>query len=464
MATSAALQPLLRDGWTVRSSSQTLVQRDTADATLRFLLDTDQRKWGESCASDRVNTTTSGVLEGPVVLQVLDCTDVSVPVQTGSFGGNGAGRRIVRLKLTDGRAICYAVEYRRVSQITKELAPGTKIQLRNARIAGGTVLLEDGCCKVLGGTVPELHEQWAVARKYKNLQRPKGGEDGAVPPPFRPYRPGRRGAGAKGGRGGKEDAGAAAGGVVQDAEGGESIAMKALKEAAGAFMTATAAAGADGQREKRSVDVEGAAGLGAEVDKSAVKAKLQARVEATAAGGRSGDRFGRGGRRGRRGRDDDDDGPGGKTLEDWEAARRVPLTLEAALGGGGGGGGGAGPSAAAVSQEEEDRRLAEQLQRELDLEALEEHKRHRRKEERRDPGRYGEGARGRPASGRGGAGGAAGGVSGAGTTAGGGAAGGGGTMAGEAGAGDGAGAGGAAGVEATCDAPLWCCEDSAVGR
>jgi hypothetical protein len=57
--------------------------------------------------------------------------------------------RMLRLKLTDGKTICKAVEMRPLPDVTtEELPPGTKVCISNASVKAGLLLLDPKSIKV----------------------------------------------------------------------------------------------------------------------------------------------------------------------------------------------------------------------------------------------------------------------------------------------------------------------------
>ncbi len=80
-------------------------------------------------------------------MQVQNVADVSQPSST-SAGGGGSGGRMLRLKLTDGKASCTAVEVHPVAQLHPDMVPGSKVLLEDAPIRTGIVLLQPGSVKV----------------------------------------------------------------------------------------------------------------------------------------------------------------------------------------------------------------------------------------------------------------------------------------------------------------------------
>ena len=99
-------------------------------------------------------------LAGPLVLQLVDVVDVARPppgasearldrdddddaaaafaTTSGKPGGGddggGGAPRLLRLRLSDGRAQCDALEFRRVDALSATTPPGTKLRVASARV------------------------------------------------------------------------------------------------------------------------------------------------------------------------------------------------------------------------------------------------------------------------------------------------------------------------------------------
>lgn len=77
-------------------------------------------------------------MPGPVVMQVLACTDVARPTRAAAAGAGGP-QRMLRFKLTDGRSTCIAIEHEPIGSIssTDAVPPGCKIQIARATARQG---------------------------------------------------------------------------------------------------------------------------------------------------------------------------------------------------------------------------------------------------------------------------------------------------------------------------------------
>ena len=94
-----------------------------------------------------INRADSHALAGAHVLQVVAADNVAQPSKHGSRG-SGAGGRLLRLKLTDGKTTCTALELHPTPCLDGDLPPGTKVCLKNAPVRAGLVMLDPKCTKV----------------------------------------------------------------------------------------------------------------------------------------------------------------------------------------------------------------------------------------------------------------------------------------------------------------------------
>ena len=102
--------------------------------------------------------------------------------------------------MTDGHVTCHGIETSRLDGISINTPPGTKVRVAGGgRIAvtNGTLMLETGCLKVLGGKVEGITDKWEVQRKLMNFTRrsthsggkldQSGDSSGGGPPPWIPF-------------------------------------------------------------------------------------------------------------------------------------------------------------------------------------------------------------------------------------------------------------------------------------
>jgi len=77
-------------------------------------------------------------------------------------GGGGGSQRLLRLKVTDGKALAVAAEYRPMEHLHANLPPGTKLLFTDAHIQSGIIMLQGKMVQVLGGRVGALAHEWEV--------------------------------------------------------------------------------------------------------------------------------------------------------------------------------------------------------------------------------------------------------------------------------------------------------------
>ncbi|CAI5527154.1 unnamed protein product [Closterium sp. Naga37s-1] len=194
-------------------------------------LDLDLRRFGEACLPDDVNHAEYRRLSGRLVVQVnarervraqrredaesaaaaADEDDrwdddnnppapaapcpATASVGVDGLGGRGAvggsgGRRLLRIRVTDGKRNASAVEMHPCPHVPMALAPGTKLLLTTPTIRHGFILLhpqivqllltapiirhgfillDPQTVQVLGGRVSPLYDEWDMQRRYSLL-------------------------------------------------------------------------------------------------------------------------------------------------------------------------------------------------------------------------------------------------------------------------------------------------------
>lgn len=119
------------------------------------------------------------------VLQIQKIRNVTAPKVNEE---SNLAPRMLKLTLTDGHVTCYALEILRISQLSLNTPPGTKIKLQGESIpvSHGHMLLSSSNVKVIGGKVDELIEKWEFSKEVPHYARTAAGRaDG--PPPFVPF-------------------------------------------------------------------------------------------------------------------------------------------------------------------------------------------------------------------------------------------------------------------------------------
>eukprot|EP01063_Lacrimia_lanifica_P014605 TRINITY_DN2116_c0_g2_i1.p1 TRINITY_DN2116_c0_g2~~TRINITY_DN2116_c0_g2_i1.p1 ORF type:complete len:411 (+),score=98.18 TRINITY_DN2116_c0_g2_i1:64-1296(+) len=104
------------------------------------------------------------VVAGPVLVQVDEVVDVSLPAREAAknvaAGGRGwnhnTAKRLLRLALSDGVRAFPALEARPCPGLDASLIPGCKLLLRNVEFRHGTALLTPDTAQPLGGHVEAL--------------------------------------------------------------------------------------------------------------------------------------------------------------------------------------------------------------------------------------------------------------------------------------------------------------------
>ena len=76
-----------------------------------------------------------------------------------------SSNRVLKMKLTDGVTICYAIEFSAIPSLSVTLKPGTKLSVSNVRVENGLLLLNQSNTIVLGG-----HVSFLVCYKQDMLQ------------------------------------------------------------------------------------------------------------------------------------------------------------------------------------------------------------------------------------------------------------------------------------------------------
>jgi RecQ-mediated genome instability protein 1 len=80
-----------------------------------------------------------------------------------------------KLLLQDAKGTkVWAIELKKVDGVRLGICLGTKLLLRDVRVARGMVLLEPGGVQVLGGKIEELDKEWREGRKGRLVRELKG--------------------------------------------------------------------------------------------------------------------------------------------------------------------------------------------------------------------------------------------------------------------------------------------------
>ncbi|KAJ0745380.1 putative RecQ mediated genome instability protein [Helianthus annuus] len=196
------IQTLTNSGWCFQHIHQikTLIETKFSEAstTIRSieseLCNMDLRAIGGKSLPDSSTLRKSTHIQGPKVLQVCSVRDISKSSIAESSGGS-SGKRLLRLKLTDGHIEVTAIEFTHIPSLPDNVVPGTKIRLENkVVIHSGILCLNAKVVTVLGGIVPSLYEEWEMNQKYAGFTRstvkPSQSDDTGGPPPFQKFQTG----------------------------------------------------------------------------------------------------------------------------------------------------------------------------------------------------------------------------------------------------------------------------------
>ncbi|KAJ0698489.1 putative RecQ mediated genome instability protein [Helianthus annuus] len=193
------IQTLTNSGWCFQHIHQikTLIETKFSEAstTIRSieseLCNMDLRAIGGKSLPDSSTLRKSTHIQGPKVCSVRDISKSSIAESS----GGSSGKRLLRLKLTDGHIEVTAIEFTHIPSLPDNVVPGTKIRLENkVVIHSGILCLNAKVVTVLGGIVPSLYEEWEMNQKYAGFTRstvkPSQSDDTGGPPPFQKFQTG----------------------------------------------------------------------------------------------------------------------------------------------------------------------------------------------------------------------------------------------------------------------------------
>ncbi|GKB72254.1 tudor domain-containing protein 3 [Tanacetum coccineum] len=224
-STGSLIETLRNKGWYFDDVTQikTITESGGASSIESHLCNLDIRSFGSKSLPDPSTLRKSTHLTGPIVLQVVSVRDISKSTVAESLSSSGSsGKRLLRLKLTDGHSDVVAIEFTHIPSIPDNVVPGTKLvilRLRKViRLAGfcvlavvdadeyintyaclirlenkvvihnGILCLNARVVTVLGGIVPSLYEEWEMNQKYAGFSRStlksSQSDDTGGPPPF----------------------------------------------------------------------------------------------------------------------------------------------------------------------------------------------------------------------------------------------------------------------------------------
>ena len=101
-------------------------------------------------------------VDGPFVVQIQKVRNVTAPKDNEE---SQAAPQMLKITLTDGHSNCSALEMEKISRLTLDTPPGTKILLSGkVPVNHGFLLLTGSNTKILGGKVEKLIQNWELKR------------------------------------------------------------------------------------------------------------------------------------------------------------------------------------------------------------------------------------------------------------------------------------------------------------
>lgn len=158
------------------------IQHDLRDIVINGGLPNDIVK------SSKVELPPSGV-----VLQIINVRNVSAPKVNQE---SKTSPRLLQIDLTDGQTVCSGLDLEYLSAFNINVAPGTKVMLKNSvKVMQGFLLLTPQNIHILGGQVQSLYEKWETNRtlaKYAGIGGPSSKKSNVdtlkgSPPPWIPF-------------------------------------------------------------------------------------------------------------------------------------------------------------------------------------------------------------------------------------------------------------------------------------
>ena len=99
--------------------------------------------------------------KGREIIRVVATEDAD-----GVQGGLQKSRGVHKLLLQDAAGVCvHGLEMKAVEGVAVGMGIGCKIQLRDATVARGMVMLEPKSVTIIGGKIEALHKAWKEGRK-----------------------------------------------------------------------------------------------------------------------------------------------------------------------------------------------------------------------------------------------------------------------------------------------------------
>lgn len=138
--------------------------------------------------SSKVDLPASGV-----VVQIINIKNVSAPKANQE---SKTSPRLLQIDMTDGQTVCSGLDLEHLSSFNINIAPGTKVLLKNTiKIIQGFLTLTPQNISILGGHVQALFEKWETVRALSKyvIVGGMGSKKGAAealkgtPPPWIPF-------------------------------------------------------------------------------------------------------------------------------------------------------------------------------------------------------------------------------------------------------------------------------------
>lgn len=127
---------------------------------------------------------------GGLVLQVTNIRNMSAPKANQE---SKTSPRLLQIDMTDGQTYCSGLEMEHLPMFNMNIAPGTKILIRNiVKTIQGIMSLSPLNITILGGKVAAIYEKWETNRILAKLgafctRQSATGSNGSGPPPWIPF-------------------------------------------------------------------------------------------------------------------------------------------------------------------------------------------------------------------------------------------------------------------------------------
>ncbi|CAB3397880.1 unnamed protein product [Caenorhabditis bovis] len=163
------MEQLRQKGWSLNDNNVAelfdAIFPENASVLENTLLNEDIRDFGDQCIVNLHNKE-SRIYSGPSVLQISKIRNVCIPKIREDFGSSPDSSTILRIFLTDGHTTISAISLEKISGISADTPPGTKVLLiSEIPVEGIFLILTPANTKVFGGKVAKLIEKWNVERK-----------------------------------------------------------------------------------------------------------------------------------------------------------------------------------------------------------------------------------------------------------------------------------------------------------